>query len=136
MAFFEEEFRLIVLTVPKVIALIDDRLCPIILRPNETLPAATYRRTGTRYEVEVDDSQENAFIEFPTIELTLWGFAYDAMREAMEDLKAALRTTTLFAHTWHASITAEEDTFDRDFQHADGIGVPGMRLECQFVKFA
>lgn len=129
MAIVEWEFRNVVLAVPAVVALIEDRLRPIILKPNEVLPAATYSRTSTRYDTDVDD----AATEYPTMELTLWGFDYLAMKEAVLAVKDAMRTGNHPAPLSAITVTGEDDVFDDRFQHADGIGVPGVRLECQLI---
>ena len=126
----EEQFRALVLVVPAVTALIGERLSPVFLRPGETLPAATYRRSSTSF---LDETLEDENFERPHMEIILWGMDYVALKTAMAALKQALRTGTFADPIAAISLLDEEDTFDDRYQHADGVGLPGIRLACELI---
>lgn len=129
----EEQFRALVLEVAEMAALIGTRLRPVFLRPGETLPAATYRRHGTLFP---SDTLDNEGFEQVSMELIVWGFEYVDIKAAVAAVKTALRTGAFTAPLHVITITNEEDVFDEKFQHPDGVGVPGTRLECQLTLSA
>lgn len=130
MALLEETFRDMTLDVSAVSSLIGDRMSPIFLKAGETLPAATYRRSGTRFE---NETLEDEAIEYPHMEVVLWGLDYAPLKTAMAALKTALRTGLYADPIAAIAIVEEEDVFDKEYPHADGIGLPGVRLECELT---